>query len=55
MACQHFPDDQTPRLRAGAGEDDLIHLPSGPANAKKRKEKKDGTAGSSVTLLSLRI
>ena len=28
MACQHFPDDQT-RLQAGAGEDDVIHLPSG--------------------------
>ena len=29
MACQHFPDDQTLRLQAGAGEDDVIHLPSG--------------------------
>ena len=29
MACQHFPDDQTPRLQAGAEEDDVIHLPSG--------------------------
>ena len=29
MACQHSPDDQTPQLQAGAGEDDAIHLPSG--------------------------
>ena len=29
MACQHFPDDQTLRLQAGAGEDDVIRLPSG--------------------------
>ena len=29
MACQHFPDDQTLRLQAVAGEDDVIHLPSG--------------------------
>ena len=28
MACQHFPDDQTLRLQAGAGEDGVIHLPS---------------------------
>ena len=30
VACQHFPDEQTLRLQAGAGEDDVIHLPSGP-------------------------
>ena len=29
VACQHFPDDLTLRLQAGAGEDDIIHLPSG--------------------------
>ena len=29
VACQHFPDDQTLRLQAGAGEDDVFHLPSG--------------------------
>ena len=29
MACQHFPDDQTLRQQTGAGEDDIIHLPSG--------------------------
>ena len=29
MACQHFPDDQTLHLQTGAGEDDIIHLPSG--------------------------
>ena len=29
MACQHSPDDQTLRLQAGAGEDDVIDLPSG--------------------------
>ena len=30
VACQHSPVDQTVRLQAGAREDDLIHLPSGP-------------------------
>ena len=30
VACQHSPDDQTLRLQAGAEEDDVIHLPSGP-------------------------
>ena len=29
VACQHFPNDQTLRLQAGAGEDDVIRLPSG--------------------------
>ena len=29
MAFQHFPDDQTLQLQTGAGEDDIIHLPSG--------------------------
>ena len=29
VACHYFPDDQTRRLQAGAGEDDIIHLPSG--------------------------
>ena len=29
VACHHFPDDQTRRLQTGAGEDDIIHLPSG--------------------------
>ena len=29
MARQHFPDNQTLRLQTGAGEDDIIHLPSG--------------------------
>ena len=29
VAYQHFPDDQTLRLQAGAGEDDIIHLQSG--------------------------
>ena len=28
VACQHSPDDQTLRLQAGPGEDDVIHLPS---------------------------
>ena len=29
VACQHFPNDHTLRLQTGAGEDDIIHLPSG--------------------------
>ena len=29
MACQHSSDDQTLRLHAGAGEDDVIHIPGG--------------------------
>ena len=30
MACQHSPDDQTLQLQAEDGEDDFIHLLSGP-------------------------
>ena len=42
MACQHFPDDQTLRLQAGAGEDDIIHLPSGLDRvAFERQEEED--------------
>ena len=42
MACQHFPDDQTLRLQAGAGEDDFIHLPSSPDRvACERQEEEE--------------
>ena len=29
VACQHFPEDQTLQLQAEAGENNVIHLPSG--------------------------
>ena len=42
MACQHFPDDQTLQLQTGAGEDDIIHLPSGLDRVDcKRKEEEE--------------
>ena len=42
VACQHSLDDQTVRLRVGAGEDDLTHLPSGPdCVACKRPEEEE--------------
>ena len=45
MACQHFPDDQTLRLQAGAGEDDVIHLPSGldRVDCERQEEEEDFT------------
>ena len=49
VACQHFLDAQTLRLQAGAGEDDVIDLPSSLelANAKKKK-KQTVTLGTTV-------
>ena len=42
MACEHSPDDQTLRLQAGAGENDVIHLPSGPDRvACERQEEEE--------------
>ena len=43
MACQHFPDDQTLWLQAGAGEDDVIHLPSGldRVDCERQEEEED--------------
>ena len=43
MACQHFPDDQTLQLQTGAGEDDIIHLPSGldRVDCKRQEEEED--------------
>ena len=45
VACQHFPDDQTLRLQAGAGEDDVIHLPSGldRVDCERQEEEEEGT------------
>ena len=47
VACQHFLDDQTLRLQAGAGEDRYIYhladLMAEPANSKKKKRKKTGS------------
>ena len=43
VACQHFPDDQTLRLQAGAGEDNVIHLPSGldRVDCKRQEEEEE--------------
>ena len=44
VACQHSPDDQTLWLQAG--EDDFIHVPSGPdCVACERKEEEDPSLG----------
>ena len=49
MACQHFPDDQTLRLQAGAGEDDVIHLPSGLDRVDcERQEEEEDLGGQAV-------
>ena len=47
MACQHFPDDQTLRLQAGAGEDDVIHLPSGldRVDCERQEEEEEESVG----------
>ena len=42
MACQHFPDDQTLRLQAGAGEYDVIHLPSGLDRVDCERQEEEG-------------
>ena len=52
VACQHFPDDQTLRLQAGAGEDDAIHLPSSPDRVDcERQEEEEEIPRLSVSLL----
>ena len=45
LACQHFPDGQTLRLQAGAGEDDVIHLPSGldRVDCERQEEEEEPT------------
>ena len=47
MACQHFPDDQTLQLQAGAGEDDVIHLPSGldRVDCERQEEEEEEDSG----------
>ena len=43
MAYQRFPDDQTLRLQTGAGEDDIIYLPSGLDRVDcERQEEEEG-------------
>ena len=51
MACQHFPDDQTLRLQTGAGEDDIIHLPSGLdcVDCERQEEEEEGSSTVEVT------
>ena len=51
MACQHFPDDQTLRLQAGAGEDDVIHLPSGLDRVVCERQEEEEDADVAVLLL----
>ena len=41
VACQHFPDDQTLRLQTEAGEDDIIHLPSGLDRVDCERQEED--------------
>ena len=41
VACQHFPDDQTLRLETGAGEDDIIYLPSGLDRVDCERQEKE--------------
>ena len=45
VACRHFPDDQTLRLQAEAGEDDVIHLPSGldRVDSERQEEEEEFT------------
>ena len=45
MACQRTADDPTLRQQAGAGEDDVIHLTSGPDHVTcECQEEEDRTA-----------
>ena len=43
VACQHFPDNQTLRLQTGAGEDDIIHLPSGLDHVDCERQEEEET------------
>ena len=45
MACQHFPDDLTLWLQTGAGEDDIVHLPSGldRVDYERQEEEEENT------------
>ena len=49
VACQHFPDDQTLRLQAGAGEDDVIHLPSGFDRVVCERQEEEEATGRPLT------
>ena len=50
VACQHFPDDQTLRLQAGAGEDDVIHLPSGLDRVDCERQEEEDSVTDGVRL-----
>ena len=52
VACQYFPDDQTLRLRAGAGED-VIHLPSGLNRVACQRQEAEEEANPKSTWLTL--
>ena len=43
MACQHSPDDQTPRLQAGAGEDNVTDLLSSLDRVDCERHKEEST------------
>ena len=54
VACQHSPDDQTLRPQAGAGEDDVIHLPSSLDRVvcERQEEKEDACLGGRLVALT---
>ena len=52
VACQHFPDDQTAWLQAGAGEDDFIHLLRGPDHVACDRQKEEEEPISSTSYAS---
>ena len=52
VACQHSLDNQTLQLQAGAGEDDVIHLPSGLDRVERSKYIKDNKLPQNVPLLN---
>ena len=56
VACQHFPYDQTLRLQAGAGEDD-IYLPSGldrvDSERQEEEEEEEEDGDSCLGVVSL--
>ena len=54
MACQHSPDDQTLWLQAGAGEDDVIYLPSGLDRVVCERQEEEETPGQ-ITLVTSKI
>ena len=55
MACQHFPDDQTLWLQTGAGEGNIIHLPSGLDHVDCERQEEEKAKKADVLTVTPRV